>query len=303
MAELICMVGIAGSGKSTWAKQLNAIYSNSIVISSDAMRERVSGDEAIQGDNNALFEAIYAEIISYLTSGRDVIFDATNILVKNRIHLLDKVGKYATKKSAFVVATQYDICIAQNKMRTRQVPEHVIERMRKSFTFPQYYSEGWDEIQLEARFNPDDYYFQEYLDKIADYAQDNIHHTMTLGKHVEAVRDYLYDKDADIELLYAGLLHDCGKPATKVFKNMKGEDTEIAHYYGHAEVGAYEAIFYLLNQRFPTDAIAWVCGLIQYHMRMYDLKSGKSIEKFKKLVGEKMYVDLCLLHEADEQAH
>lgn len=302
MADLICMVGIAGSGKSTWAKQLNAIYHNSVIVSSDAMRERVSGDEAIQSDNNALFEAIHNEIIAFLVAGRDVIFDATNILAKNRIHLLEKVGKYADMKSAFVVATQYDICIAQNKMRTRQVPEYVLDRMRKSFTFPQF-NEGWDEIQIEANYNISDYYFQDYLDRIADYNQDNPHHTMTLGQHVEAVRDYLYDHTDSVRMFYAGLLHDCGKPATKVFKNMKGEPTDISHYYSHENVGAYEAIFYLMNQGFKTEDIAWVCGLTQYHMRMYDLKSDKATEKFKKLVGDAMYADLSILHQADMDAH
>lgn len=302
MAELICMVGIAGSGKSNWAKQLNAVYPNSVVVSSDEMRERKYGDESIQGDNNALFEAIYAEIVGFLKSGKDVIFDATNILAKNRVHLLERVGKYATKKSAFVVATQYEICIVQNTKRVRQVPEYVIERMRKSFTMPQY-AEGWDEIQLEARYNMSDYYFQNYLDSIADYNQDNPHHTMTLGGHVEAVRDYLYDHDASVRVLYAGLLHDCGKPATKVFKNTRGEDTKIAHYYSHPELGSYESIFYSINQGLKTEDVVWISGLVQYHMRLYDLKSDKAIEKFKKLVGEKMYGDLCLLHDADVQAH
>jgi predicted kinase len=301
MANLICMVGLPASGKSTWAKQLNMLHTNSVIISSDAMRESMYGDEKIQGDNNALFEAIYAEIIPFLVIGKDVIFDATNISAKNRIRLLEKVGKYATKKQALVVATQYSICIAQNKKRNRQVPEYVIERMRKSFTFPQY-AEGWDEIQLTNNFDPKDYFFQDYLDRIADYNQDNHHHSMTLGKHVEAVRDYLYDHTNSVRMLYAGLLHDCGKPYTKVFTNTKGEPTDIAHYYNHPEVGAYESIFYMVNQGFKTEDIAWVSGLIQYHMRPYEIVSEKSRNKFINLVGKDMYEDLMLLNEADRNA-
>ena len=50
----------------------------------------------------------------------------------------------------------------------------------------------------------------------------------------------------------------------------------------------------------------YVAGLIQWHMRPFELervpKSQKALEKFKRLIGEKMYNDVMVLHEADIKA-
>lgn len=56
----------------------------------------------------------------------------------------------------------------------------------------------------------------------------------------------------------------------------------------------------------PALDVLYVAGLIQWHMRPFELervpKSQKALEKFKRLIGEKMYNDVMALHEADIKA-
>lgn len=304
MSNLIVLCGLPASTKSTFAKELQRMYTNSVIVSSDEMRERTYGDERIQGDNNKLFEAIYAEIISFLKDGKTVIFDATNILAKNRIHLLNTVGKYATEKHCVVVATPYHKCLEFNSRRTRFVPEQVINHMWKQFTCPQYY-EGWNTIEIiyPVGYDTSHYTIKEYLGEADVFEQDNYHHTMTLGNHTKAVADFIKSKTTDERIIYSALLHDNGKLYTKTFKNMKGEDTEIAHYYNHNNVGAYESLFYLKNENIKTNDIVWISGIIGFHMRPHSITTDKAKKKFVDLVGEKMYADIMILHEADVVSH
>ena len=54
------IVGIVGSGKSTYAKQL-AEEINAIICSSDAIREELCGDENSQDNNDEVFKILHSK--------------------------------------------------------------------------------------------------------------------------------------------------------------------------------------------------------------------------------------------------
>lgn len=60
--SFIMMVGLPGSGKSTYAKTLTLNGKPYIIHSSDNLREELYGDAAIQGDNNKLFAELHKRI-------------------------------------------------------------------------------------------------------------------------------------------------------------------------------------------------------------------------------------------------
>ena len=80
-----------------------------------------------------------------------------------------------------------------------------------------------------------------------DIPHDNPHHKVDVRTHALLTQDYvlnsftnsklmsLYDKFLLLDTAY---LHDIGKPLTKTFLDKKGNQTEIAHYYNHANIGA-----------------------------------------------------------------
>ena len=107
------------------------------------------------------------------------------------------------------------------------MPEEVITRMYHNFYIPQYY-EGFDEIQIKYNSN-----FMFWIHDLVDIPQDNPNHTLTVLEHCRKVEEILINKTDDMELplFTAGRLHDIGKLKTKTFTNMKGETTEIAHFY------------------------------------------------------------------------
>ena len=61
----IMMVGLVGSGKSTYAKQLSDDI-NAIICNSDAIREELCGDENSQDNNDEVFKILHSRIKEHL---------------------------------------------------------------------------------------------------------------------------------------------------------------------------------------------------------------------------------------------
>jgi hypothetical protein len=182
------------------------------------------------------------------------------------------------------------------------VPDEVIRRQYMNWSTPWYF-EGWDEIKLSHDSTLDAYFGSEVL-KYNNFKQHNHHHNLTLGEHLSRTATYIKEKvPNNYDLLCAGYLHDIGKPFTKTFKDTKGRETEEAHYYQHHCVGAYDSLGMDMLQ-ISGDRKIKVSVLISYHMYPYFWRKNPKMEqKYKTLWGKEFYDEICLLHEADEDAH
>lgn len=307
MATLYMLIGLPGSGKSFYAKSLSE-KTGAIIHSSDAIREELLGSEEDQSESTKVFELLHCRVKKDLGDGRDVIYDATNINSKRRRAFLQELIKYDCKKIAIFIATPYEKCLERNNTRNRKVPEHVIKRMYMSFNVP-CTQEGFDEVRV---IYPEDINFVPTSDIIHKYykmSQDNPHHTLGIGEHAHAaseifLKNYLEDfsEAYNNSILYAAtLMHDMGKPFTKTFVNSKGEETSIAHYYNHNNVGAYEVFFVDIPEEMKID----VALLIQYHMNYFiSWKQSSKVEnRDRAFLGERLSKMLDILHACDVAAH
>lgn len=307
---LYMLVGLPGSGKSTFATELS-YNTGAIICSSDEMRITLCGDENSQNKNPDVFTMLHKKIKELLKLGRNVIYDATNISSKRRSAFLKTIGHIDCVKKCIIIATPYEVCIRRNLKRQRRVPEAVIKRMYMNWNTPFVY-EGWDNILF--------YYYDseicnylgspmECCQKLIDYQQNNSHHKLTLGEHMLKTWDIIAnDEDlrtSSIErysVLNAALIHDIGKPFTKTYKNGRGEKTSDAHYYQHHCVGAYDGLFVNCENKLYCSV------LINLHMYPYfweqDKKNEEKLkEKYRKFWGDQLYGDVMLLHLADSKAH
>ena len=304
----IMMVGLPCSGKSTYAEKLSKKY-NAVIHSSDALREELTGDINNQDNNELVFQTLHKRIKEDLQKGVSCIYDACQVTRKSRMSFLQQLNKIPCRKICVLMATKYEDCLERSQKRERTVPEYVIERMYRKFD-PPYQYEGWDDIhiQYEEKGVKRDYgYPVHWLDTVKNFNQENSHHFLTLGKHCERTWFYICEKYNDgneyLPLRIAATLHDNGKPFCKTFKNSKGEITEQAHYYCHEHTGSYNCLFYTMLCN-PLD----VAVLIRWHMQPYfwekDAENGeKTMNKYKRLWGDKLFDNIMRLHEADKKAH
>ena len=143
MPTLYITVGPPASGKSFWAQSQNLP-----VVSTDAIRAEINGNESDQSNNEKVFSVARERVCNYLTNGQDVIYDATNMGYRNRKAMIATVRKLrgtSVRITACVFVVQIDELYERNSRRSRHVPEEVIDNMLFHFQPPCKW-EGIDEI-------------------------------------------------------------------------------------------------------------------------------------------------------------
>lgn len=75
MREVHIMIGVPGSGKSTFARRLGT---GAWCISPDKIRKQLTGAKLDQSMNNVVFENMYHEIDHMMKRGDSFVIDATN---------------------------------------------------------------------------------------------------------------------------------------------------------------------------------------------------------------------------------
>ena len=158
--SLILLVGIPGSGKTTYAEKYIKENPNTVHLSSDKIRAELWDNEATQGDNNEVFSLMQSRAIDALSNGQSVVYDATNITRKDRSYIVSLCPKFA-KIECHIIWAPIETCIERDAARERTVGKEVIDRMLKRFQAP-YYDEGIDEIKVVV---PDTFDRFDYIDR------------------------------------------------------------------------------------------------------------------------------------------
>ena len=308
MAELIMMVGVAGSGKSTIAMRY-ALTRSAIIYSSDSIREEIYGDENCQKNPGRVFDILHQRVIKALSQGYDVVYDATNLSCKRRMNFLKTIAHIDCKKTCVVVVTTPEDIEERMKYRERKVPMDVVHRQLCQFQCPNYY-EGWDKIVVSYNSKPEACHTSyKKLGCECDIPHDNHHHSLSVFDHMSKAADVAEDfawKDDELSLVHerwVARIHDIGKPRCKTFTDRNGNDTTEAHYFGHQNYSAYYSLIFD-NSDFDislNDSLDNAC-LIQWHMEHY-LRNGSALDKFYKMIGPKLEKRLHILEKADKAAH
>lgn len=144
--QVYIMIGPAGTGKTTAAKVL-AKKTNAEIFSSDAIREELYGDEAIQGDSKEVFNILFRRARFEAAYQCPVIIDATNLTRKYRKWCMNhfKNFNFPVDFYAVVIDTPIEQAKKRNANRKRNVPEEVIDRQYKQFQYPKL-DEGFKKI-------------------------------------------------------------------------------------------------------------------------------------------------------------
>lgn len=313
MNKLYFLCGIPGSSKSTWAEN-NKEKLNAIIHSSDEIREELLNNVNDQSQNELVFKTLHSRVKEDLLNGKNVIMDQTGLNRKRRIHFLsNELKDIPCEKICVLFATPVDVCKRNNANRERKVPEAVIEKMIRNFEVP-CIQEGWNKVQIvwwDWQSDGMKFDFHEDVEKWRSISHDNLHHSLSIGDHMNKAWEYACENTDDFLLQMAAYLHDCGKVFTKAFINSKGEQTNtVAHFYEHHNVSAYESLFYLKDLftegcKLNDEEILYVSLLINMHMRPFLAyrNSDKARERDRKLFGDVFMKDLEFLHKCDLAAH
>ena len=137
------LIGLPGSGKSTWVAQQGAT-----ALSSDAIRELLADDATDQSIHARVFATLRYLLRQRLAIGRPITYiDATHLTPAERKPYAALAKWYGCDLEAVFFDVSAEICIARNRGRSRIVPEEVIRTMAAKLRPPSP-EEGFTRIRV-----------------------------------------------------------------------------------------------------------------------------------------------------------
>ncbi|WP_025725026.1 AAA family ATPase [Acholeplasma granularum] len=287
MKKAIILVGVPGSGKSTYAKTLNMPH-----FSSDMIRLELFGTlrtHHTEKDDQTVFNLLHDRVFSF---GESLIYDATNITRTLREKLYKKFKSLGYDVELHFVLEPLLFAKYQNEKRAfeKVVPFKIINQMYKFMAAPRI-GVDCDDVKIisQSTFLNDNTNYNDFVklaktegikSAVTKYVSaaylpefKNLGENHDTPYHLEDIDEHInmcINNSLDDLMLIVSILHDLGKSQAK----------ENGHYKGHDMISSMYALrFFDEVKNIPKHIKKWdVIEIIFHHMNAHKGLSKKVIE-------------------------
>jgi predicted kinase len=141
--RIIILVGLPGSGKSTYLERLGVT-----ALSSDLIRQLLADDATDQTIHGRVFNTLRYLVRQRLAIGRQVTYvDATHLTPDERRPYIKIAQSYGCEAEALFFDLPLEVCLDRNRSRARVVPEEAVRAMAAKLVPPSM-DEGFSRITM-----------------------------------------------------------------------------------------------------------------------------------------------------------
>jgi predicted kinase len=177
--KVIILVGPSGAGKSTAAKQFIKENPSYVRVNRDDLRMMLRSEQVLDNKSEEILTDIQNNIIiNFLSKGKNVIIDNTNLKEKYIKQLINTCSDYSDNIMFNIFDTTLETCIERNYNREQKVPIDVIKKMFIDFE--------------NLKNNFDFVNYKKYINKPFEYNKENIYNLPEC---------YLFDIDGTLALM------------------------------------------------------------------------------------------------------
>jgi predicted kinase len=162
--SLVCLIGAAGAGKSTWA----STWPDTQVLELDRFRALVSDDAGSQESTDDAVFALQAVLEARLARRKMTVVDATNCEKSVRANLIATARRHGVPTVALIIPTPAFVCVERQEGRpaNRRVPEPVVLAQHAAMVdaFSGLPGEGFDHVVVAENI----YRLEALLQRVSD---------------------------------------------------------------------------------------------------------------------------------------
>ena len=119
MPNMICLAGMPGVGKTTWANKFLENHPDYHYFSPDLYYERINGDDTIRANTFEVWMAMFRDINTAMKQGKNVLVDSDNLTFHQRTQWIEWFPEFQHILVFFEAS--WDTCYNQMKQRRRQL--------------------------------------------------------------------------------------------------------------------------------------------------------------------------------------
>lgn len=146
MPNMICLAGMPGVGKTTWARNFLKKNPGYRYFSPDLYYERINGDDCVRENTFEVWMAMFRDINTAMKQGKDVLIDTDNLTYHQRTQWPEWFPDFYHTLVYF--EEPFEVCVERMLQRRRKLPLSTMEAKRDRWETPTIGTDGklWDHI-------------------------------------------------------------------------------------------------------------------------------------------------------------
>jgi predicted kinase len=154
MSKVYMLVGVPGSGKSTWYNSQDwvndcVLVSTDKLIELEAARQGKTYNDVFKGYIDEATRIMKQDVLDAVAAGKDIIWDQTNTSKKSRKSKLAMVKDYYKIAVVFDTPAEEELKLRLANRPGKNIPWNVMQNMIDNFDMPSE-KEGFEEIWRAA---------------------------------------------------------------------------------------------------------------------------------------------------------